>query len=45
MCRTLPELAEPIALSGLYDLVIYGHTHKIDIRTIRTKTDQSKRSC
>ena len=37
-----PELAEPIALSGLYDLVIYGHTHKIDIRTIRTKTDQSE---
>ena len=34
-----PELAEPIALSGLYDLVIYGHTHKIDIRTIRIKAD------
>lgn len=27
-----PELAEPIAASGHYDLVIYGHTHKIDLR-------------
>ena len=27
-----PELAEPIAKSGEYDIVIYGHTHKIDVR-------------
>ncbi len=27
-----PELAEPIAASGHYDLVIYGHTHEIDVR-------------
>lgn len=27
-----PELAEPIAESGKYDIVIYGHTHEIDIR-------------
>ena len=27
-----PELAEPIAASGRYDLVIYGHTHEIDLR-------------
>ncbi len=27
-----PELAEPIAASGIYDLVIYGHTHEIDLR-------------
>lgn len=27
-----PELAEPLAASGNYDLVIYGHTHKIDQR-------------
>lgn len=28
-----PELATPIAKSGDYDIVVYGHTHKIDIRT------------
>jgi len=27
-----PELAIPIAKSGDYDVVVYGHTHKIDIR-------------
>ena len=27
-----PELAEPIAKSGRYDIVIYGHTHEVDIR-------------
>ncbi len=27
-----PELADPIAASGRYDLVIYGHTHEIDVR-------------
>ncbi len=27
-----PELAVPIAASGLYDLVVYGHTHEIDVR-------------
>ena len=36
-----PELAEPIANSGLYDLVIYGHTHQIDIRTINTPCGES----
>ena len=28
-----PELAEPIAESGKYDIVIYGHTHEIDVRS------------
>lgn len=27
-----PELAEPLARSGEFDLVVYGHTHKIDER-------------
>ena len=27
-----PEMADAIAPSGLYDLVIYGHTHRVDIR-------------
>jgi putative phosphoesterase len=27
-----PELAVPLAASGLYDLVIYGHTHLVDER-------------
>lgn len=27
-----PELALPIAAGGSYDLVIYGHTHEIDVR-------------
>ncbi len=27
-----PELAIPIANSGDYDIVVYGHTHKIDVR-------------
>ena len=31
-----PELAEPIAASGKYDLVIYGHTHEIDVRAQRS---------
>ena len=26
-----PELAEPIAAGGRYDLVVYGHTHEIDV--------------
>jgi len=26
------ELADPVARNGYYDLVIYGHTHKIDQR-------------
>ena len=26
-----PELAIPIAMSGEYDIVVYGHTHKIDV--------------
>lgn len=27
-----PELAEPLARSGIYDLVVYGHTHRVDQR-------------
>ncbi len=27
-----PELAEPIAAGGRFDLVVYGHTHEVDIR-------------
>lgn len=27
-----PELAEPLARSGAYDLVVYGHTHRVDQR-------------
>jgi len=27
-----PELAEPLAHSGVYDLVVYGHTHRVDQR-------------
>ena len=27
-----PELALPIALGDAYDIVIYGHTHEIDVR-------------
>ena len=27
-----PELAEPLAKSGAYDLVVYGHTHRVDQR-------------
>jgi uncharacterized protein len=29
-----PELAEPIAKSGEFDIVIYGHTHQIDVRRL-----------
>ncbi len=32
-----PELAVPIAASGLYDLVVYGHTHEIDVRKVDSK--------
>ena len=27
-----PEMADAIAPSGIYDLVIYGHTHQVEIR-------------
>ncbi len=27
-----PELAEPLAGSGSFDLVVYGHTHRVDQR-------------
>lgn len=27
-----PELAEPLTAGDVYDLVIYGHTHKVDLR-------------
>jgi hypothetical protein len=30
--RHEPDAIEAIAKSGMYDLVIYGHTHQIDIR-------------
>ena len=29
-----PELGEPIARGDAYDLVIYGHTHRIDVRSV-----------
>ncbi len=28
-----PELAIPISKSGDYDIVVYGHTHKVDVNT------------
>ena len=31
-----PELAIPIAESGDFDLVVYGHTHEIDVRKGRS---------
>ena len=30
----IPNMLDEVAGSGLYDLVIYGHTHKQDIRTV-----------
>jgi len=27
-----PEIAEPLARAGDHDLVVYGHTHEIDLR-------------
>ena len=27
-----PDLAEPLAESGAFDLVVYGHTHRVDQR-------------
>lgn len=30
-----PELAEPLAKSGAFDLVVYGHTHRVDQRQDR----------
>lgn len=30
-----PELAEPLARSGSFDLVVYGHTHRVDQRRDR----------
>lgn len=29
-----PNVVEEVALSGRYDLIIYGHTHKKDIRNV-----------
>ena len=29
-----PDLAEPLAESGRFDIVIYGHTHRPDVRKI-----------
>ena len=29
-----PEAAEAAARSGLYDLVIYGHTHEVEVRSV-----------
>ena len=29
-----PDAIDEVAASGKYDLVIYGHTHKRDIRTV-----------
>ncbi|MEM9595830.1 MAG: metallophosphoesterase [Acidobacteriota bacterium] len=27
-----PEVAEPLSLAGRHDLVVYGHTHRVDIQ-------------
>ena len=35
-----PELAIPIAKSGDYDIVIYGHTHKVDVQSIPVYTNE-----
>lgn len=29
-----PEPVEALAASGLYDLVVYGHTHQLDLRQV-----------
>jgi len=29
-----PEPVEALAVSGLYDLVVYGHTHQLDVRQV-----------
>ncbi len=39
-----PELAEPIAASGRHDLVIYGHTHEIDVRQAETAAPEARPS-
>ena len=35
-----PELAIPISKSGDFDIVVYGHTHQIDIRRISAHTNE-----
>lgn len=35
-----PELAIPIAKSGDYDIVVYGHTHKIDTQKVSVHTNE-----
>ncbi len=37
-----PELAIPIAKSGEYDIVVYGHTHKIDVQSIPVPTNEGR---
>ena len=34
-----PELAIPIAKSGDYDVVVYGHTHEIDLQRVSARTN------
>lgn len=31
-----PDLAEKLVQSGKYDLVCYGHTHRVDLRSVGT---------
>jgi len=31
----LPDFVDEIALSGKYDIVIYGHTHSVDVRKVK----------
>ena len=31
-----PDLAEPLASSGQFDIVIYGHTHEVNVRKEKT---------
>ncbi len=38
-----PELAEPLAESGAYDLVVYGHTHRVDQTSGPRPATQSRR--
>jgi len=31
-----PGLLEPVAASGHYDMIVYGHTHRVDVRSGKT---------
>lgn len=30
-----PQMIEALALSGKFDLIVYGHMHEVDIRTVK----------